>query len=225
MIAGAAGDLHLVLFVWMLAGTLLVELHHVLLLALDVNVGEPIGGAHVPLTIQVQVTDIVNSIDRTRLRLKILLEECGVDHQPLIKVLRSAGSCSVLCWRPLLYLQDVLRPLEYPHALVHVVTVGGDLGDHLDVVLLLLLHLHTAGPGHLVTDLGHGAVVGEGQHLAPVDELILAGEGEADEWTHLHCPVWILARHQLCSGLIPHQLHCPVARLRTLEVVVAGSIS
>ena len=69
------------------------------------------------------------------------LEQRGVDHQTLVKVLRRAGGQLVDGGGALLDLENVLRPPEHPETLEHVLTAGGDPGDHLDVASLLPLAL------------------------------------------------------------------------------------
>ena len=69
------------------------------------------------------------------------LEQRGVDHQALVKVLRRTGGELVDGGGALLDLKDVLCPPEHPETLVHVLTPGSDPGDHLDVASLLLVTL------------------------------------------------------------------------------------
>ena len=69
------------------------------------------------------------------------LEQRGVDHQTLIKVLRRAGGQLVDGGGALLDLYYVLCPPEQPETFVHVLTPSSHPGDHLDVASLLPLTL------------------------------------------------------------------------------------
>ena len=73
--------------------------------------------------------------------IKQYLEQRGVDHQTLVKVLRRACGQLVDGGGAFLDLEDVLRPPEHPETLEHVLTARRDPGDHLDVASLLPLAL------------------------------------------------------------------------------------
>ena len=212
------------------AGTVLVELYQVLLvlvLALYVDVGEPVLGAALHLSVQVEVGDVVDAVDGAVLGCEVLLEQRGEDHQVLVKVLRGAGSRLVDGGGSLLQLQDVLRPLEYSQALEHLVTLGRDRGDHHDVVLLLPLHhLDTASAGELVAPVRDGAVVAQGEDRPVLAELVLAGEAEAEQWPHLNRPGGEAADFPPFPRLLlPGELEGAVAGLGALEVAGAAPVT
>ena len=85
------------------------------------------------------------------LKLCEYLEQRGVDHQALVKVLRRAGGELVDGGGALLDLKDVLCPPEHSETLVHVLTPSSDPGDHLDIASLLIVtllhHLETLHSG------------------------------------------------------------------------------
>ena len=102
----------------------------------------------------------------------LYLEESCVYHEPLVQVLGGAGGHLVGGRGALLDLEDALRPPEHPETLEHVVTAGGDPGEHLDVVPGLLHHPQTQGARHLVRPPRHQAVVAQAQHSALLHDLV-----------------------------------------------------
>ena len=141
------------------------------------------------MPVQVELSHVVDPVDRTLLLFKTFPEEGCVGHHPLVKVVLSASNVLVCCRGSFLDLHNVVCPLQHAEAFVRLVAVGNHPRHHLHRVLALLLDADARRSTQRVTFSAGRAVVADEQDIPILDELIAGGELKVEQGSHAGRPL------------------------------------